>query len=358
MHHAVSAVLKGLDKKVDIDLCTAPATKSALQVHRVLCLPRNLHSGFTKCCACHTNGSRRPATTVRAAAGPGGSVYCACHETPGSQSAVPATQQRPHAPPLVREALCTAPATKSALRALRNMVRLVMAHRTVRNGKTWHISFDTYTHDSIKEPRGWLAYRFCFNPLEVDIIQCDVTCIESESGCDSESQQSWRLKLKFRDVPTSNMKLPWSDRMREFATWFFQQTGSGWCCKLYLRCARHTNGSSGPPATTRAAGPGGSVYTVPATKPALQVHRVLCLPRKRHMCDHARRSSQSAAPAAQKAAAAQRRQRAPPLVREALCTAPATKPALRALCLPHKRQPRPGGEIYTTGRWCNMSGVR
>ena len=130
---------------------------------------------------------------------------------------------------------------QGSVEMLRNIVRLVMAHRSVRNGKTWHMGFDTYWpailvfHDSIKEPLGWVAYRFCFNPLEVDFIQCDVTCIESESGCDSESQQSWRLKLKFRDVPNSNLKLPCSDRMREFATWFSQQTGSDWCCKLYLR---------------------------------------------------------------------------------------------------------------------------
>ena len=32
-------------------LCTAPATKSALQAHQVLCLPRNLHCRFTKRCA-------------------------------------------------------------------------------------------------------------------------------------------------------------------------------------------------------------------------------------------------------------------------------------------------------------------
>ena len=63
-----------------------PATKSTQQaaagsVHR---LRRNL------CRACHeiyATGSRGPAVTTRAAAGPGGSVYCACHKicTPGTK---------------------------------------------------------------------------------------------------------------------------------------------------------------------------------------------------------------------------------------------------------------------------------
>ena len=115
-------------------LCTAPATQSALQVCRVPCLPRKspiflgscLFLDVKKTCvqrmrfesgclqsfakllfvkqnwsvnstvcitcqqaklrsvfnslACDTKGSRGPAATTRAAAAPGGSVYCACHE--------------------------------------------------------------------------------------------------------------------------------------------------------------------------------------------------------------------------------------------------------------------------------------
>ena len=78
------------------------------------------------CLFCVSKSTRQAAAGQRRTAGPGGSVYCACHElcTPGSPSAVPATkstrqvapgQRRPRAPQLVREALCTAPATKSAL---------------------------------------------------------------------------------------------------------------------------------------------------------------------------------------------------------------------------------------------------
>ena len=52
-----------------------PATKSTLQVHQALRLPRNLYSA-----------TRGPAAPTHAAADPGGSVYCACHKicTPGS----------------------------------------------------------------------------------------------------------------------------------------------------------------------------------------------------------------------------------------------------------------------------------
>ena len=109
-------------------LCVLRLRNFGLQVHRLLCLPRNLLSRFTNCCACHTK--RRAPLLVREA------LCTAYHEicTPGAQSAVPATkspfqvhqvlclpvaQRRPRAPQLVREALCTAPATKSALQVHR-----------------------------------------------------------------------------------------------------------------------------------------------------------------------------------------------------------------------------------------------
>ena len=103
-------------------LRTAPATKSARQVHQVLRLPRNLRSA-----------TRSPAAPTRAAADPGHSAHCACHKIciPGSPSTAPATKyacQVHHAlrlstrgpwAQLIQEALCTAPATKSAHQALR-----------------------------------------------------------------------------------------------------------------------------------------------------------------------------------------------------------------------------------------------
>ena len=86
-----------------------PATKSALQVHQVLRLPRRAQrrprapqliqealrtAPATKSALqeIYTASSRAPAATTRATAGPGGSGHCAPHEicTPGSPSAVPA----------------------------------------------------------------------------------------------------------------------------------------------------------------------------------------------------------------------------------------------------------------------------
>ena len=46
-------------------LCTAPSARKAASVHR----------------PCHTKGSRGPAAPTRAAARPGGSLYCACHSS-------------------------------------------------------------------------------------------------------------------------------------------------------------------------------------------------------------------------------------------------------------------------------------
>ena len=63
-----------------------------------------------------------PAATTRAAAPPGRSVYCACHAKGSRGPSLPRErqprpQQRPRAPQLRQEALCTAPATRKAAAA-------------------------------------------------------------------------------------------------------------------------------------------------------------------------------------------------------------------------------------------------
>ena len=135
------------------EICTpgspsaVPATKSALRgsrCHEVLRLPQNRRSRFTKCCACHeicATGSRGPAATTRPPGPPEGSAHCACHKTytPGSPSAVPETksaqqaaagQRRPRVHPVLLKALCTAPATKSALQV----------HQVLRLPRNLHLS--------------------------------------------------------------------------------------------------------------------------------------------------------------------------------------------------------------------------
>ena len=114
-------------------LCTAPATRKAAgapaAATRAAARP-----GGSVYCACHAKGSRGPSGGHARRARPGGSVYCACHAK-GSRgpsggharrsfsrrSCVlrlhPRPQRRPRAPQLVQEALCTAPATRKAAAA-------------------------------------------------------------------------------------------------------------------------------------------------------------------------------------------------------------------------------------------------
>ena len=103
---------------------TAPGLKSTLQVHQVLCRLRNLHSAGQAVPSLQLS-LLRLSQYLRCRL----TKYCACREiySPGSPSAAPATksapshaaQRRPRAPQLIQEALCTAPATKSAMSGVR-----------------------------------------------------------------------------------------------------------------------------------------------------------------------------------------------------------------------------------------------
>ena len=128
-------------------LCTAPATRKAARKLSVLRLPHEAsrgpaaptraaaRPGGSVYCACHAKGSRGPSAATRTAARRGGSVYCACHAK-GSRGPSggharrsssrrlcvlrlprerqPRPQRRPRAPQLVQEALCSASATQKA----------------------------------------------------------------------------------------------------------------------------------------------------------------------------------------------------------------------------------------------------
>ena len=78
--------------------CHEICTSRFVEVHKVLCLPRNRTSRFTKCCACHEICASRF------------TKCCACHEITlqGSQSAAPVTKSA-H-----RGSQSAVPATKSA----------------------------------------------------------------------------------------------------------------------------------------------------------------------------------------------------------------------------------------------------
>ena len=119
------------------------------------------------------------------------------------------------------------------------------------------------------------------------------------------------------------------------------------CCDVY--CACHHKAAAAPAAPTRAAAPpGGSVYCTchakgsrgpsgaHACRSSSRRLCVLCLPRQRQPRP-------------------QRCPRAPQLLQEALCTAPATQKAAAAPAAPTRAAAPPGGSVYCA---CHAKGSR
>lgn len=124
---------------------------------------------------------------------------------------------------------------------LQNVVRTLMSRRTVKCGQTLFMGFDTLWPAMILRRESnpiqvwaWLVYRICFNPYEIDFVQCHVERIVSQSIEGERLDESFRLRLKFdRDHGSTNM-LPISDSMREFAVWYSQQDGDDWTCSMFF----------------------------------------------------------------------------------------------------------------------------
>ena len=125
-----SGVKDGVSKLVCQGWCLKDGVRQ-ICVRKIVC---QRWCGGSAYCACHAKGSRGPAAATSAAARPGGSVSCACHAkgSRGPSSSwrlcvlrLPHERQpRPsggHAPQLVQEALCTAPATRKAAAAQRQL---------------------------------------------------------------------------------------------------------------------------------------------------------------------------------------------------------------------------------------------
>ena len=112
----------------------AHARRSSSRRLCVLRLPRQTAPTRAQEALCTAPATRKaaaaPAAPTRAAAPPGGSVYCVCHakRRPRAPRRLcvlrlprerqPRPQRRPRAPQLLQEALCTAPATPKAARKL------------------------------------------------------------------------------------------------------------------------------------------------------------------------------------------------------------------------------------------------
>ena len=123
---------------------------------------------------------------------------------------------------------------------IQNIVRILLSRRSVKSGETVFMGMDVHwpvlllRRDSCPtELFAWLTYRVCFNPYELDFVQCDV---ERKWGqCPgSEQDESFRLHLRFERPSGSNNMLPVSDSMRELAVWYSQQDGEDWSCSVYF----------------------------------------------------------------------------------------------------------------------------
>lgn len=108
-----------------------------------------------------------------------------------------------------------------------------MARRSVKQGNVFFLGMNekwpVVLLQSDDLMYAWIAFRLTFNPLEIDLIKCNVVqCNEPNT------EHKLRVDLRFVSVPNSNNILPDVDTMREFATWYSQQTSESWTCSLYL----------------------------------------------------------------------------------------------------------------------------
>ena len=123
---------------------------------------------------------------------------------------------------------------------MQNVVRVLMSRRTVKCGQSFFLGMDVpwpvfliRRESSPAEIKALLIYRVCFNPYEIDFIQCDVTrslTVNDEAAL----EESFRLRLLFDRVVDSKIMLPSSESMRELAVWYSQQEGHDWNCQIFF----------------------------------------------------------------------------------------------------------------------------
>ena len=302
--------------------------------------------------------SRRPAAPTRAAAPPGGSVYCACHAK-GSQEALymvrrgPAAPTRAAAPPTgsvycachakgSQEALCTAPATGSQPRpsgahARRSSSRRLCALRLPRErqpGSSLYCACGPAAPTRAAAPAGGSVYCTCHAKGNQEALSlCTAPATRSQprpSGAHARRSSSRRLcvlRLPRERQPGSSA--PGTPRPSGAHA---RRSSSNRLCVLRLPRERQ---------------PGSSLYCACHTKPAAAQRR----PRAPQLVQEAL----CTAPATRKAAAAPAPPHAPQPVEEALCTAPATRKAAAAPAAATRAAARPGGSVYCA---CHAKGSR
>lgn len=123
---------------------------------------------------------------------------------------------------------------------LQNVVRVLMTRRSVKCGQTYFLGMDVpwpvflvRRESSPEEIKALLTYRVCFNPYEIDFIQCDVTRSLTVND-EAVSEESFRLRLLFDRTVDSKIMLPSSESMRELAVWYSQQEGDDWNCQIFF----------------------------------------------------------------------------------------------------------------------------
>ena len=302
--------------------------------------------------------SRGPAAPTRAAAPPGGSVYCACHAK-GSQEALymvrrgPAAPTRAAAPPTgsvycachakgSQEALCTAPATRSQPRpsgahARRSSSRRLCVLRLPRErqpGSSLYCACGPAAPTRAAAPAGGSVYCTCHAKGNQEALSlCTAPATRSQprpSGAHARRSSSRRLcvlRLPRERQPGSSA--PGTPRPSGAHA---RRSSSNRLCVLRLPRERQ---------------PGSSLYCACHTKPAAAQRR----PRAPQLVQEAL----CTAPATRKAAAAPAPPHAPQPVEEALCTAPATRKAAAAPAAATRAAARPGGSVYCA---CHAKGSR
>ena len=357
-------------------LCTAPAIKRQPRPQRRPRAPQLLQEAL--CTAPATQkAAAAPAAPTRAAAPPGGSVYCACHAK-GSRGPSGA-----HAPQLLQEALCTAPAIKRQPRPQRRpRAPQLLQEALCTAPATQKAAAAPAAPTRAAAPPGGSVY-----------CACHAKGSRGPSGAHARRSSSRRLCVL--RLPRKRQPRPQRRPRAPQPTRAAAPPGGS------VYCACHQKAAAAPAAPTRAAAPpGGSVYCACHAKGSRgpsgaharrSPSRRLCvlrLPSKGSRGPsgaHARRSSSwrlcvlrlprkrqprpqrrprapqllqealCTAPAIKRQPRPQRRPRAPQLLLEALCTAPATQKAATAPAAPTRAAAPPGGSVYCA---CHAKGSR
>ena len=223
-------------------------------------------------------------------------MYCACHVMPA------AAHRRPRAPQLLQEALCTAPATQKP----------AAAQRRPRRSFSRRLCVLRLPHE--RQP-GSSLYCACHVKPAAAQRRPRAPQLLQEALCTAPATRKAARKLPVLRLPREASRGPAAHARR-----------SSFRRLCVLRLPRERQPGSSVLRLPREASRGPAAPSgAHARRSSFRRLCVLCLPRERQP------GSSLYCACHVKPAAAQRRPRAPQLLQEALCTAPATRKAARKL---------------------------